>query len=118
MGQKEINNREQGTRKEEGRISREAKGKQNEEKGRSLMDSDQESFSGEFLRDTLSFSVGGVGGVEEMSTAGEKRQRSLQAGNSLCNIQAERGFTLSSCPPSTPRETSKKLGLEVEEACD
>ena len=37
------------------------------------MDSDRESFSDKFLRDTLSFSVGGVGGVEEASTAGEKR---------------------------------------------
>ena len=82
------------------------------------MDSDRESFSGKFLRDTLSFSVGGVGGVEEVSTAGEKRQRSLQAGDNICNIQAERGFKPSSCPPSTPGETSKKLGLEVEEACD
>ena len=83
VGQKEINNRERGTSREEGRISREAKGKQNEEKGRSLMGSDRESFSGEFLRDTLSFSVGGVGGVEEMPIAGEKRQRSLQAGDNL-----------------------------------
>ena len=82
------------------------------------MDSDRESFSGKFLRDTLSFSVGGVGGVEEVSTAGEKRQRSLQAGDNICNIQAERGFKPSSCPPSAPGETSKKLGLEVEEACD
>ena len=55
VGQKEINNREWGMSREEGKISREVKGKQNEENGRSLKDSDRESFSGKVLRETLSF---------------------------------------------------------------
>ena len=79
-GQKEINISAWGTSREEGRNSREAKGK-NEEKRSSFMGSDRDSFSGEFLRDTLSFSVGRVGGVEEMSTDEEKRQRPLQVGD-------------------------------------
>ena len=118
VGQQEINNRERVISRKEGMIPREAKGKQNEEKGRSFMGSDRDSLSGEFLRDTLSFSVEVVGGLVETSTAGEKRQRSLQAGDCLCNIQVERAFKFSSCPPSTPGEISKELGQQVEEAWD
>ena len=61
MGQEEINNSERGMSREEGRISREAKGKQKEEKGSSLADSERESLSGKFLGDTLSCAVGDVG---------------------------------------------------------
>ena len=118
MGQKEFNNRERGTSREESRNPREAIGIQNVEKGSSLRDSDRESFSCKFSKYYLSFSGGGVGGGVEVPNAGEKKQRSSQEGDSLCNIQAERGFKPSSCPPSIPGETSKKLGLEVEEDCD
>ena len=104
--------------REEGRISREAKGKQNKEKGSSLADSERESLSGKFLRDTLSCAVGEVGWVEEASTAGEMRQRSSQADDNRCNIQVERGSKPSSCHPSNPEEIAKKLGLEVEEVRD
>ena len=61
MGQEEINNSERGMSREEGRISREAKGKQKEEKGSSLEDSERESLSGKFLGDTLSCAVEDVG---------------------------------------------------------
>ena len=71
--QEEFKNSERGISREEGRISREAKGKQNEEKGRSLMEADRESLSSKFLRDTLSCSVGDVSGVEEVSIDREKR---------------------------------------------
>ena len=57
------------------------------------------------------------GGVEVFNT-GEKKQRSLQAGDDLCNFQAEVGLKPSSCPHGIPGETSKKLGLEVEEVFD
>ena len=115
VGQKELNNRERGTSREESRNPREAIGIQNAEKGRSFRDSDRESFSGKFLKHKISISVGGVGSRAEVFNAGEKKQSSLQASDCLCNIQAEVGFKPSSCPPSIPGETSKKLGLEVEE---
>ena len=118
VGQKELNNRERGTSREECRNPREAIGKQNVEKGRSFRDSDLESFSGKFPKHKISISVGGVGGGAEVFNVGEKKQSSLQAGDGLCNIQAEVGFKPSSCPPSIPGETSKNLGLEVEEVFD
>ena len=118
MGQEEINNSERGMSREEGRISREAKGKQKEEKGSSLADSERESFSGKFLGETLSCAIGDVGWVEEVSIAGEMRQRSSQADDNRCNTQAERGSKPSSCHPSNPEEIAKKLGLEVEEGRD
>ena len=102
--QEESTNKEQGMSREEGRISREAKRKQNEDKGRSLMEADRESLSGKFLRDTLSCSVGGEGGVEEVSTVGEKWQRSSQTDDNLGNIQAERGIIPLHCPTCTSEE--------------
>ena len=99
------------------RLSREAKGKQIEEKGRSIMEADWESIFGKFLRGTLSCSVGGMGGVEEASIVGEKEQRFSQTDDSLCNIQAERGNKPTSSPNSTLEAKAKKLGLEVEEEC-
>ena len=59
-----------------------------------------------------------MGGVEEVSTVGEKGQRFSQQDDSLCNIQAERGNKPTSSPTSNPEAKAKKLGLEVEEACD
>ena len=103
--------------REEGRLSREAKGEQIEEKGRSIMEADRESIFGKFLRDTLSCSVGGMGEVEEASIVGEKGQRFSQTDDSLCNIQAERGNKPTSSPNSTPEAKAKKLGLKVEEDC-
>ena len=52
-GQKEKNNKQRGLGREEGRISKEVKGSQTGENGRSLMVSDRESVSGKALRDTL-----------------------------------------------------------------
>ena len=117
-GQEVFNKSDRGMSREEGRLSREAKGKQNEEKGRSIMEADRESISGKFLRDFISCSDGGMGGVEEVSTVGEKGQRFSQTDDSLCNIQAERGNKPTSSPTSNPEAKAKKLGLEVEEACD
>ena len=90
------------------------------------MDSDLESFSGKVLRKTHSSPDVGVVGEEDVSTAGEKRQSSIQAddsffdeGNDLGhNNQAEREFKPLSCTPSIPGETSTYLGLEVEEVFD
>ena len=82
------------------------------------MEADRESLSGKFLRDTLSCSVGGVGGVEEVSTVGEKWQRFSQTYDNLCNIQAERGIIPPHCPTSTPEAIEKKLWLKVEVAGD
>ena len=59
-----------------------------------------------------------MGGIEEVSIVGEKWQRSSQNDDSMCNIQAERGSKPPSYPTSTPEATAKKLGLEVEVACD
>ena len=116
-GQEVINKSDRGMSREEGRLSREAKGKQIEEMGRSIMEADRESISGKFLRDTLSCSVGGVGGVEEVSIVGEKGRRFSQTDDSLCNIQAERGNKPTTSPNSTPEAKVQKLGLEVEEDC-
>ena len=118
VGQEDINNSERGLSRVEGRISREAKGKQKEEKGSSLAESERESLSGKFMGDTLSCAVGDVGWVEEDSTAGEMRKRSSQADDNRCNNQAERGSKPSSCHPSNPEENAKKLELEVEEGRD
>ena len=125
-GQKEINIKKRGLGREEGRISKEVKGRQTEEKGRSLMDSDRESFSSKNLRETLSSPILGVDGEEDVSIAGEKKQSSIQAddsffyeGNDLgYNTQVGREFKPISRSPSIPGETSTNLGLEVEEDFD
>ena len=59
-----------------------------------------------------------MGGGIEVSNAGEKKKRSLQVGDGLCNIQTEVGFKPSSCHPVIPDETSQNLGLEVEDDFD
>ena len=118
VGQKELNNREQGTSREEFGNPKEAIGTQNAEKGRSFRDSDRESFSGKFPNHKTFISIGGVGGGAEFFNTGEKKQRSLQAADGLCNFQAEVGFKTSSCPHGIPGVTSKKIGLEVEEVFD
>ena len=69
-GQEVISKRDRS--REEGRLSREAKGKQIEEKGRTIMEADRESISDKFMRGTLSYYVGGMGGAEEASIVGEK----------------------------------------------
>ena len=90
------------------------------------MDSDRESFSGKVLRETLSSADVGVDSEENVSTAGEKKKSSIQADDSFFdegndlehNTQAEREFKPLSRSPSIPGETSKNLGLEVEEVFD
>ena len=96
VGQKELNNRERGTSREEFGNLKEAIGKQNVEKGRSFRDSDRESFSGKFSNHKTSISVGGVGGGVVVINTGEKKQRSLQAVDGLCKVQAEAGLKTSS----------------------
>ena len=53
--QEVFNKSDRGMSREEGRLSREAKGKQNEENGRSIMEADRESISDKFLRDYFLF---------------------------------------------------------------
>ena len=118
VGQKELNNRDRGTSREEFGYPRAAIGTQNAEKGRSFRDSDRESFSGTFSNHKTSISVGGVGGGADVFNTGEKKQRSVQAADDLCNFQAEVGFKTSSCPHGSPGETTRKIGLEVEEIYD
>ena len=119
----EKNNKQRGWGREEGRISKEVKGSQAGENGRSLMIPDRESILGKVLRDTLSFAIAGVDGVEDRFNAGEKSQSSTSIEDGLfdggndrgVNTQVGREFKPSSCPPSIPGETSMRLGLEVEE---
>ena len=77
LGQKENNIKKRGLSREEGRISKEVKGRQIEENGRSLMDSDRELFSSKALREALFSTNLGVNGEEDVSTVGEKMQSSI-----------------------------------------
>ena len=77
LGQKENHIKKRGLSRDEGRISKEVKGRQIEENGRSLMDSDWESFSGKALREALFSTNLGVDGEEDVSTVGEKMQSSI-----------------------------------------
>ena len=118
MGQRELNNREQGMSREEFGNPKEAIGKQNAEKGRSLRDLDRESFSGKFPNHKTSISVGGVGDGGVGINTGEKIERSLIAADGLCNVQAEAGLKTSSCPHGTPGVKAKKTGFEEEDDFD
>ena len=82
-GQKEKNNKKRGLSRQEGKSSKEVKGSQTREKGRSLMDSDRESLSGKAMRDTLSSAISGVDGEEDGSKAGDKMQSSTPADDGL-----------------------------------
>ena len=121
-GQKKENNKQRGWGREEGRISKEVKGSQTGENGRSLMILDRESISGKALRDTLSSAIVGGDSVEDRFNAGEKSQSSTSAEDGLfdggndhgVNTQVGRDFKLSSCPSNIPGETAMRLGLEVE----
>ena len=87
------------------------------------MISDRESISGKAPRDTLSSAIMGVDGVEDKFNAGEKSESTtspedgcLDGGNDRgVNTHVGRKFKPNSCPPSIPGETSRRLGLEVEE---
>ena len=122
-GQKKEKNNQRGWGIEEGRISKEVKGGQTGENGRSIMISDLESISGKALRDTLSSAIAGVDGVEDRFNAGEKSKSTasaedgcLDGGNDRgVNTQVGREFKPNSCLPSFPGEISTRLGLEVEE---
>ena len=86
------------------------------------MISDRESISGKAPRDTLSSAIVGVG-VEDRFNVGEKSKSTtlpedgcLDGGNDRgVNTHVGREFKPNSCPPSIPGETSRRLGLEVEE---
>ena len=131
-GQKEKNDKQRGWGREEGRISKEVKGSQTRENGRSLMIPDLELISGKALRDTLSSAIAGVDGVEDRFNAGEKSQSSISAEDGLFDRGNDRGGQHPGGkgvqtkflpppppppppPPNIPGETSMRLGLEVEE---
>ena len=71
-GQKKEKNKQLSWGTKEGMSSKEVKGSQTRENGRSIMISDRESISGKALRDTLSSAIAGVDGVEDKFNAGEK----------------------------------------------
>ena len=117
-GQKELNNSERGTSREEFGNPKEAIGNHNTEKGRSFRDLDRESFSGKFSNHKTSISVGGVGDGGVGINTGEKEERSLIAVDGLCNLQAEAGLKTSSCPHGISGVKAKKTGFEVEDDFD
>ena len=92
-GQKKEKNKQRGWGREDGRISKEAKGSQTEENGRSIMISDRESISGKALRDTLSSAIAGVDSVEDKFNAGEKSQNSTSAKDGCFDGGNDRGST-------------------------
>ena len=122
-GQKKEKNKQRGWGTEEGRSLKEVKGSQTGENGRSIMISDRESISGKVPRDTLSFAIAGVDGVEDRFNVGEKSKSTtsaedgcLDGGNDRgVNTHVGREFKPKSCHPNIPGETSMRLGLEVEE---
>ena len=99
-GKEEINNSAPENSRDEGRISREAKGKQKGEKGSPPADSERELLSGNFRGESLSYAAGEVGWAEETAIDGEMRQISSQADDNCSSTHAEIGgvqtFTLSS----------------------
>ena len=118
MGQREHNNSERGTSREEFGNPKEAIGKQNAEKGRPSRDLDRESFSGKFPNHKNFISVGGAGDGGVGINTGEKIERFLIAADGPCNVQAETGLKTSSCSHGIPGEKAKNTGIEEEDDFD
>ena len=106
-GQKKEKNKQRGLGTEEEKSSKEVKGSQTGENGRSIMISDRESKSGKASRDTLSSAIMGVDGVADRFNVGEKLKSTilpedgcLDGGNDRgVNTHVGREFKPNSCPP-------------------
>ena len=122
-GQKKEKIKQRGWVAEEGRSSKGVKGNQTGENGRSVTISDRESTSGMVPRDTLSSAIVDVDGGEDRLNVREKSKSTtlpedggMDKGNDRgVNTHVGRECSPNSCPPSILGETSRRLGLEVEE---
>ena len=124
-GQKKEKDIQQGLGTEEEKSSIEVKGSQTGENGRSFMTADRESISGKSPSDIFPSAIVGVDDVEVRFNVKEKSKGTALPEDDCLDGGKDRGVNThvgrevkpNSYPSSIPKETSRSLGLEVEEDC-
>ena len=123
--QKKEEDQKRGLGIEEEKMSKVEKGRQSGDIGRTLVISDRESLSGNSSSNTFPSAIVGVDGAADRFYAKEKSKGTdlpedgcVEGGNDRgVNTQVGREVILDYGAPSMPKETSRRLGLEIEEDC-